>query len=347
MRKRMMGRTAWGVALLTLALTGAVAGRATAQSSQRPWLGVATQEITNSLREGLDYRGSGVLVTSVVAGSPADRAGIRKGDVLVSFNSRTLDTPSALVDLVRDAKVGQNVSIIVVRDGQRRSLSARLASRSADDGELFDVQPPRAPRAPRTPEAPETPSAPRMRAFEWNGEDFELPDGRGIMTMLGTGMGRARLGVQIQDMNADLGDALGVTGGKGVLVTDVVKDSPAARAGIKGGDVITEVGGRAVDDVSALQRELRDRQGSVAITLTRRGARRTVNPDIGEKPQAMRWESDGSGDRRVIRIPDIRRRVTREMSGNDGNRDDLEQQMRELREELRELRRKLEGSGKN
>jgi C-terminal processing protease CtpA/Prc len=360
MRKRMMVRLSWSAALAALALTGALAGRAAAQSStqssDRPWLGVSTQEITTDLREGLDYRGSGVLVNSVVSDSPADRAGLEQGDVLVSFNSRTIDTPSELVEVVRAARVGQSVSLVVMREGQRRSLTARLAIRPEGDAELFDVPTPRAPRAPsapRSPRSPNAPKAPRAHTFEWDGEGFEMPELRGLMNL--QGLGRGRLGVQIQDLNAGMAEALGVTGGKGVLVTDVVEDTPAAKVGFKAGDVITEVGGKTVDNVSDLSRELREHEGRVSITLMRRGARRTVEPELGDKPQTMRWESDGDGDRkvirigpdrRVIRIPDVRKQVERDVRDGDTNRDDLQQQLRELREELREMRRKMEANEK-
>ena len=185
------------------------------------------------------------------------------------------------------------------------------------------------------------------------GESFDMPDLKGL-TML-RGLGRGRLGVHIQDLNADMADALGVTGGKGVLVTDVVDDTPASKVGFKAGDVITEVGGSRVDDVNDLQRELGEREGRVSITLMRRGARRTVEPELGDKREVLRWESDGDGDRKVIRIgpdrkvvriPDVRKRVERDVRDGDTNRDDLEQQMRELREELRELRRKMEANEK-
>jgi len=344
MRKRWVVWTAWGAALAALVLVGAMAGHAEAQStapgpaqdSERPWLGVNTQAITSDLREGLDYRGSGVLVTRVVADSPAERAGLEKGDVLVSFNSRTIDTPSELVEVVRGARIGQSVTLAVVRDGQRRSLTARLSARPESDEEYFDVPTPPAPRAPSAPRAPK---APRARMFEWDGDSFEMPDMSGL-TMLN----RGRLGVHIQDLNADLGDALGVPDGRGVLVTEVNEDSPAARVGIKAGDVITEVGGRAVDDVNDLRRELRSHEGRVSITLMRRGARRTVEPDIGSRQQVTRWRTDGNGDREMIRIPDVKRRVERDLADRDPQREDLEKQMNELREELRELRRKMEAN---
>ncbi|MGH7730013.1 MAG: PDZ domain-containing protein [Candidatus Eiseniibacteriota bacterium] len=319
----------WGAALAAVIVTVAMAGGASAQATDRPWLGVSTQEITTDLREGLDYRGSGVLVSNVVADSPADRAGLETGDVLVSLNSRTIDTPSGLVEVVRAARIGQSVTLVIIRDGQRRTLTARLAARPEAEDEYRDVPTPRAPRAPR---APKSPTAPRARTFQWDGDSFELPDFGG-MTLLG----RGRLGVHIQSLKPDLADALGVPGRRGVLVTDVVEDSPAATAGIKGGDVIVEVGGRAVDDVADLRRELRSHEGRVSVTLVRRGARRTVEPDIGDRQQVIRRRIVGDGHRELIRDPDLRRKIE-----GDSSREDLEQEMRQLREELRELRRKME-----
>ncbi len=337
MRKRRIVWAACAAALLALAMAGAMAGRAAAQSAGTPWLGVTTQEITTELREGLDYRGSGVLVNRVASDSPAERAGVRKGDVIVSINSRAIDSPEELVDVVRSARVGQSVSVTVVRDGSRRSLTARLAARpeSIEDPRVAPAPAPRAPRAPRAP------STPRTYKFEWNGDEFELPDGAGMVLR---SMGRGRLGVQIQDLNADLADALGVPDGKGVLVTEVLEDTPAKRAGLKAGDVITQVADRTIADVDDLHRALEDQEGRVSITVMRRGVKRTVEPELEAKPPVTRIRR-GDGPR-VLRIPDIRRQVVRELNEGDVERGDLEAQLRELREELRELRRKLEAMEK-
>jgi serine protease Do len=340
MRKRRMVWAACGAALTALVM----AGGAAAQSSGTPWLGVTTQEITDELREGLDYRGSGVIVNRVSADSPAERAGIRKGDVIVSFNSRSVDSPSELSDVVRSARVGQTVSVTVVRDGNRRSLSARLAEWPENLDDEYEAPTPRAtPRAPRAPRAPTAPRAPRGDWFEWNGDRFEVPD-NGDWTML-RGMGRGRLGVQIQDLNSGLGEALDVPSGKGVLVTRVIEDTPAQRAGMKAGDVIVRVGDTAVDDVDDLHRALQDREGRVTITVMRRGARRTVEPELADRREVTRIRR---GDRSsMLRIPDTRTRVQRDLNSDDRSKEELEQQMRELREELQELRRKLEAMDKD
>lgn len=331
MRKRRIVWAACSTALLALAMAGAMAGRAAAQPNATPWLGVTTQEITSELREGLDYQGSGVIVNRVIPDSPAERAGFRKGDVIVSFNSRIIDSPSELVEVVRAARVGQTVAVTVVRDGSRRTLSARLAEWPENIDEPFDTPAP----------------APRTFRLELNGEKLDLPDGADMMLL--RSMGRGRLGVQIQNLNAGLGEALGVPDGKGVLVMEVLEATPAARAGMKAGDVITRVGDTTVEDVDDLQRALRDREGRVTITVMRRGVRRTVaaelEADKEAKPQVMR-QRRGDGPR-VLRIPDSRTRVLRDRGDGDAEHGDLEQQLRELRQELRELRRKLEAMDKN
>lgn len=135
----------------------------TADAADRGWLGVSTQELSAGLRAGLDYEGDGLLVTRVISDSPADRAGLRKGDILVSFNSRSLSSPDQLRELVTDAGPGRTVALRVVRDGERRTLSAELSSR--DDNESMT------PDFPVPPVAPIAPRAPRAPSRSWSSDD--------------------------------------------------------------------------------------------------------------------------------------------------------------------------------
>jgi predicted metalloprotease with PDZ domain len=327
MRKRGgMGWRLMGAALAALALTGGMAARAAAQTSDtRPWLGVSTQEITDDLRDGLSYKGTGgVLVSRVVSDSPASRAGIKKGDVLVSLNSRTIDTPDELTDVVQACKVGQSVSLVLSRGGAKRTVTAKLVEWPADESDLYD--------APTPPTPPSAPRAPRARSYHysWDGDDFNFGPG---MTVL---RGRGRLGVQIQNLNGDLGEALGVPGGKGVLVTSVIDDTPAAKVGIKGGDVIVGVEGATIEDTDDLSRELRKHEGKTSITLMRRGAKRVVTPELEDR-QTRYWYD---GDRRhaITVVPDVR--IKRDMSDDD--RAELKKEMEALRQEMQEMKRQME-----
>ena len=349
----------------------------TSQAAEQGWLGVSTQELSSGLRAGLDYDGDGVLVTRVIDDSPADRAGLRKGDILVSFNSRTLSSPDQLRELVTDAGPGRTVALRIVRDGEKRTLSAELAARDADDSTpSWDAPtpptPPVAPRAPRAPrttwsrEAPKADGDIKVYRKTWksdgNGEpDVHIwKDGKevdpenmddhlqglkgmpGMQGMLGMqSMGRGRLGVRIESLNPDLASALGTGSERGVLVLEVLGGTPAEKAGIKAGDIIVSVGREAVSDADDLVSALRDEEGAVSIGVVRRGVKRTIDATLEDAPRVMRFKS-GDGQLGMGRLREMERprvRVER-----DTDRDGLREELEKLRSELRDLKRELEDS---
>ena len=249
---RRQQRTGWVATMAAIAIAAMSLGIAPARAASdentnaKAWLGVYSQEFTDALRDGLDYKGEGVLVNRVVPQSPADRAGLRKGDVIVRLNSRTVRTPEDLSSLVQAQIPGRSIALEIVRNGEKRTLNATLAARpseedrtwargrSDEDREGFEA--PEAPEAPETPEAPEAPDmsdmpempvppvgpqfkgrvAPRTFRFETTPRDFP-----------GMFMGRGRLGVRLEPLNPDLAGALGSPDGKGALVVEVIRDTPA------------------------------------------------------------------------------------------------------------------------
>lgn len=105
----------------------------------RGYLGVGIQPLSPELAEsfGLD-RVAGALVNQVLADSPADRAGIRQGDVLLTYNDREISGVRNLQLLVANTPAGGSARIGVLRDGQRLELEVTIASReqqaaAADD----------------------------------------------------------------------------------------------------------------------------------------------------------------------------------------------------------------------
>ncbi len=93
----------------------------------RAWLGLGTQEITNDIAETLNLsRLSGALVNNVYAGGPADRAGLKSGDIITSLGGHDISDPSALRYRVGVGRPGDEMAVEYTRDGQRRTTTIAL-----------------------------------------------------------------------------------------------------------------------------------------------------------------------------------------------------------------------------
>lgn len=317
-----MRRTAvwkWAGSLLaSMAIVGVAfaqgADEKGSKASEPGWLGVYTQELTDDLREALGVQASGVLVSQVIDSSPADRAGLRKGDIILSVNDRAVENSDAFTEMIRSRKAGDEVAIRILRDDKRQTLSVTLGARSewTDDGddEYDDAN-----RSFRV-------VIPDEREFRRMARDF------GDAAKYDFSLGRGRLGVRVQDMNQDLGEYFKAADGKGALVVGVVDDSPAEKAGIRSGDVIVKVGDDPVDDTDDLVRELREREGKVAIEVLRKGTKQTVTAEL-EEPVATRIHR---GQRAFVFDHD----------GWDGTDEELQREIENLRRELQQLRKELQ-----
>lgn len=349
-----------GVGLLSPRATEAQSSR---DSARRGFLGVSLQELDDDLRSSYGFKGSGALVADVTPGSPAEEVGIEEGDILVRLDDRPVSGPAQVTERVRALAPGALLGITVFRDGNTRYLGrATLAdARTAmDDDRRVErrivTRTPRAPRAPRTPRVAPAPSAP------------EAPELSRALEMLG---GRGRLGVQTHDLDSDLGAYFDAPNGRGVLVLKVLDDTPAAKAGLKAGDVITGVGGKSVATTEELREALRDREaGDVELRILRNGSARTMSATLAEADDVFRFhslpgggdwmgmfEDDGDGKdgkdvrKRVFRFHGDRKdgakapRMRFEVDGHERmtpeERERFDAEMKELREDLRELRREL------
>lgn len=100
----------------------------------RGWLGVAIQNVDQSLAEsfGLD-KPTGALVAQVTVDSPADKAGVSSGDIILEFNGRSVDYSSALPPLVGAVVPGETVDLVVLRDGRKKTLHVTIEA--LDEGQ--------------------------------------------------------------------------------------------------------------------------------------------------------------------------------------------------------------------
>ncbi|HUR99693.1 MAG TPA: PDZ domain-containing protein [Pyrinomonadaceae bacterium] len=239
------------------------------------YLGVQTEEVTkdNFAKYGLrDVRG--VAVEKVVAGSPAEKAGLQSGDVIVRFNNEEITSVRKLTRLLGEVAPDHQARLTVIRGGGEREITATLGKRP-------------------TPKFEEGAFAMRTPGFERvpfpSGEMPALPPMRSIPSIPGTpdplvfqmNSGR-RIGIAITSLTKQLSEHFGVE--NGVLVTEVRADSPAAKAGLKAGDIIVEVEGKEVKSDIDLIRAINDkREGDVTLTFIRDRNRQTISV-TPEKP---------------------------------------------------------------
>ncbi|NOY64270.1 MAG: DegQ family serine endoprotease [Nitrospirae bacterium] len=108
----------------------------------RGWLGVTIQDLTPELadRFGLD-KTLGALVSDVFKGSPAEKSGIKRGDVIIEFDGRSVSNVSVLRNLVAQSRVGSKVKIKVVRKGKKQTLWARIIEIPDEFSEVKDITP--------------------------------------------------------------------------------------------------------------------------------------------------------------------------------------------------------------
>jgi serine protease Do len=207
------------------------------------YVGIAAVEVTRENMGRYNLREPrGLVITRVAGNSPAERAGLKVGDVILRFEGEQVTTYRKLQRLISEAAPEQNVRLGISRSGSEQEVSLTLAKRQDSFQALSRVY-----GAAQGAEA--------QRALE----------GLRNQGTIGFGWGR-RIGVNTTQLTRQLADYFGVAGGRGVLVTSVAENSPAARAGLKAGDVITDVDGVKVESAGDLSRAL-NRQNDGAVNL--------------------------------------------------------------------------------
>jgi membrane-associated protease RseP (regulator of RpoE activity) len=220
------------------------------------WMGVVADEGTpDHAKDAKLTSERGVYVASVQAGSPAEKAGLKKGDVILSYDGENVEGARQFQRLVCETPSGRTINVAVWRDGASRQLSVRIGGRN-DQEESFALPDMHGEHNP----------LPRNFKFH-----FDLPSAWDF--------GGPRLGINAQDLNGQLGAYFGTPDGKGVLVTEVLPNTAAEKAGLKSGDVITRVEGRLIDSTSDLRENLRSKSanGEIALGILRRGSAMIVH----------------------------------------------------------------------
>ena len=101
----------------------------------RGWLGVMIQQVTHELAENFNLdRPIGALVGQVVPGSPAEKAGIKAGDVIISYNGKEVSQMSMLPAMVATTTVGEKAELVLIRDAERQNITVEIGAMEDEEG---------------------------------------------------------------------------------------------------------------------------------------------------------------------------------------------------------------------
>src|SRR5215217_8153545 len=239
----------------------------------------------------------GVGVTQIIKDSPAEKAGLRKDDVILRIEGENVSSVRKLNRLVSEMAPDQSVRITVSRGGAEQEVTATIGKRNAPNmvRDLFSGNSDIWKREGREP-----------WAWKWEGPLVgrgDLVDNDGDLSFV---LGNSRrIGVSTMELSKQLADYFGITGGKGVLVTSVTDNGPAAKAGVRAGDVITAVDGEAVDSPGDISRAInRKKEGEVNLTIVRNKSQQTIRVTPAEGEAFPRTLGQPQVGRRIV-IPRI------------------------------------------
>jgi len=185
---------------------------------QRAYLGVIIQPVTHQLAEQFGVEtAAGVLVSNVQADTPAAKAGVKAGDVIVKFDGQPVNNPRDLQGMVEKTEIGAKQKLTILRDGSESTINVICQALPADD----QVATAKVGTAKKSTSAVD------------------------------------KLGLEVGDLTADVADQLGVDTEHGVVITNVHAGGAAAEAGLKPGMVVVEVNREPVTSIDQFQAALK------------------------------------------------------------------------------------------
>lgn len=216
------------------------------------WLGVESQEITSEKAKELKLPAErGVLLERVVPDSPAAKAGLKDSDVITEINGQRVEGAAQFRRMIHEIPAGRSAQFTVWRDGRAQTISVTLGKSEEHGNTWFRTAP---------------------RAFSFQLPKIEVPEVAPMPDMDWGGYGvlagaRPRLGIDAEDLSGQFGAYFGAPDGEGVLVREVNSGSPAEKAGVKSGDVITSLNGDRVRSLGDLREKLAGKRDEKTVKL--------------------------------------------------------------------------------
>ena len=211
----------------------------------RSYLGVVVRNVPHRFQVHFKLEpDEGAYVTRVEEDSPADTAGILEGDIILKIDGHRVRGAGDFVRSIQRHRPGDEITLEILENGERWNVKVTLARAARDQSFYFGFP-------------------------DWGFKNRWQ---------------KAWLGVKLQSLDEDLAKYFHVDESDGVLIVSVVPESPAKQAGLKSGDILSEVAGEHVETPEDVQDVLSDfRPGDrVTLKIIRQGKERTVKVRLGQ-----------------------------------------------------------------
>jgi serine protease Do len=220
---------------------------------KRGWLGVKIQTVTDEIAESLGLKeAKGALVLDVTQNSPAGKAGIQSGDIIVSFDGKELVAMKKLPKMVADTPLGKKVPVVIWRKGSKKTVVVTIAELKEDEEKVASAE----------------------EGFPENKKESFEP----TKTILGLG---------IKDIDEEVRKHFSIGKDvKGVVVVKIDPESPVAQKPLRKGDVITAVGQEAIANVTDAEKLIKNavdsKRKSVLLLINRGGDSLYIAVPVGK-----------------------------------------------------------------
>ena len=239
--------------------------------SSQAYLGVDLKDVGTDAAQLKLKDNRGVEIIAVDHDAPAAKAGLKVHDVILRMNGQQIGRCDQLQRMLRKQSPGRTVNLVISREGSAIKVTVQLADRELLAQQAWSQH--------------FTVEKPAQREEASSGSESFLGSGsRGGSSFLGTLIPNSLyVGADVNPVRAQLADYFGVTSGTGLLVESVDGESPAARSGLRAGDVILKVNGSSMTNRNDWQKAIRNNRGKlVQVTIMRNKQQQTLAMSAGQ-----------------------------------------------------------------
>ena len=276
-------------------------GSSNNSSARQGYFGVDVRDVTPDEVTTLKLRDTrGAEVVLVDHDAPAGKAGLREHDVILQMNGQAIQSQDQVRKMLHECASGRTIQLVISRDGQPMTITSQMSSREEVERAAWEQH--LNTRDP-DPEPTLTSTAERVPGRPSGPPDPELPSSK---SFIGDGaINPLYTGALLENISAQLAGYFGVNKGHGVLVREVIANSPAEQAGIRAGDVIVRANDHTVTSTSEWTKALKSSHGkplSVIVVRDRKEQTLTLTPDSKKRSSLDRPDPEASAPIDVARV---------------------------------------------